>query len=133
MGSHRKDLNCFILQKMYCHRRTLFLTVVLILAFSAFEGVKGRPNGQEERRDGGMTNALKYLEELDKYYSQVARPRQRRVEQNLSSALERLSAIKNYYSEMGRSRFGKRSGGTMYAKSPVDNMMYYPGYEQLYE
>ena len=52
-------------------------------------------------------------------------------------------------------RFGKRSGGTMYAKSPVDNMMYYPvsinffckksnenfskwnfyfqGYEQLYE
>merc|ERR1712227_420092 len=74
MGSHRKDLNCFILQKMYCHRRTLFLTVVLILAFSAFEGVRGRPNGQEERRDGGMSNALKYLEELDKYYSQVARP-----------------------------------------------------------
>ena len=60
---------------MYCHKRTLFLTVVLILAFSAFEGVRGRPNGQEERRDGGMSNALKYLEELDKYYSQVARPR----------------------------------------------------------
>ena len=51
------------------------MTVVLILAFSAFEGVRGRPNGQEERRDGGMSNALKYLEELDKYYSQVARPR----------------------------------------------------------
>merc|ERR1712141_108041 len=117
MGSHREDLNSFIPQKMYCDRRTLFLTLALILTFSAFEGVKGRPNGQEERRDGGMSNALKYLEELDKYYSQVARPRQRRVEQNLSSALERLSAIKNYYSEMGRSRFGKRSGGTMYAKS----------------
>ena len=60
---------------MYCERRTLFLTLALILTFSAFEGVKGRPNGQEERRDGGMSNALKYLEELDKYYSQVARPR----------------------------------------------------------
>merc|ERR1711994_32162 len=131
MGSHRKDLNCFILQKMYCHRRTLFLTVVLILAFSAFEGVRGRPNGQEERRDGGMSNALKYLEELDKYYSQVARPRQRRVEQNLSSALERLSAIKNYYSEIGRPRFGKRALPNMYAKSSMDNLMFSPqGYDQ---
>merc|ERR1712241_1078055 len=133
MGSHREDLNSFIPQKMYCDRRILFLTLALILTFSAFEGVKGRPNGQEERRDGGMSNALKYLEELDKYYSQVARPRQRRVEQNLSSALERLSAIKNYYSEIGRPRFGKRALPNMYAKSPVDNMMYYPGYEQLYE
>merc|ERR1712141_897267 len=74
MGSHREDLNSFIPQKMYCDKRTLFLTLALILTFSAFEGVKGRPNGQEERRDGGMSNALKYLEELDKYYSQVARP-----------------------------------------------------------
>merc|ERR1712141_709672 len=104
-----------------------------------FDFLSTRSNGcpretrEAEGVEGGMTNALKYLEELDKYYSQVARPRQRRVEQNPSSALERLSAIKNYYSEMGRSRFGKRSGGTMYAKSPVDNMMYYPGYEQLYE
>jgi len=86
-----------------------------------------------------MSNALKYLEELDKYYSQVARPRiaslpiyrQRRVEQNLSSALERLSAIKNYYSEIGRPRFGKRALPNPYAKSSLDNMMFSPqGYDQ---
>jgi len=114
--------------------QVIVFTLAFILTFSALE-VMGAPRETREAEgvEGGMTNALKYLEELDKYYSQVARPRQRRVEQNLSSALERLSAIKNYYSEMGRSRFGKRSGGTMYAKSPVDNMMYYPGYEQLYE
>merc|ERR1712150_53283 len=101
MGSHREDLNSFIPQKMYCDRRTLFLTLALILTFSAFEGVKGRPNGQEERRDGGMSNALKYLEELDKYYSQVARP-----------------------------RFGKRAIPSMYAKSPMDNIMFSPqGYD----
>merc|ERR1712043_28250 len=104
MGSHREDLNSFIPQKMYCDRRTLFLTLALILTFSAFEGVKGRPNGQEERRDGGMSNALKYLEELDKYYSQVARP-----------------------------RFGKRATPNMYAKSPMDNIMFSPQGYNNYE
>jgi len=58
---------------------------------------------------------LKYLEELDKYYAQVARPRERRenrerrVGQNVASALQKLQSIKDYYSEAGRPRFGKRS------------------------
>lgn len=29
----------------------------------------------EKASDSGMNDAIKYLEELDKYYSQVARPR----------------------------------------------------------
>jgi len=71
------------------------------------------------RRSGadgeGMDEALKYLEELDKYYAQVARPRERReqrerrVGQNVASALQKLQSIKDYYSEAGRPRFGKRS------------------------
>merc|ERR1711993_212157 len=139
MGTTVLKRNSFIPKMHKNLMQVIVFTLAFILTFSALE-VMGAPRETREAEgvEGGMTNALKYLEELDKYYSQVARPsfslaRQRRVEQNLSSALERLSAIKNYYSEMGRSRFGKRSGGTMYAKSPVDNMMYYPGYEQLYE
>jgi hypothetical protein len=51
---------------------------------SVFSVVESRPrhvdnsgNGIETRADGEgeMQDALKYLEELDKYYSQVARPR----------------------------------------------------------
>merc|ERR1712203_852601 len=116
--------------------RWIFLALTIVLIFSK---TSAKPAASAEGgQPGEINSALNYLAELDKYYSNVARPsldmlRNRRVDQNLSSALERLSAIKNYYSEMGRSRFGKRSGGTMYAKSPVDNMMYYPGYEQLYE
>lgn len=55
--------------------RLVFLTMAIILSLWAF-GSEARPSGQEEgERPGEMTNALKYLEELDKYYSQVARPR----------------------------------------------------------
>merc|ERR1711879_214130 len=82
---------------------------------------------------GEVTDALKYLDELDKYYSQVARPRdvtniqrwrrtepesrQRRVGQNMASAFEKLSQIKNYYNEAGRPRFGKRSS------HPLDSIL----------
>jgi len=129
------------------------LTLALILTFSAFEGVKGRPNGQEERRDGGMSNALKYLEELDKYYSQVARPsfddpwsksafnalrnqvvngnsqnRHRRAEE---FAVETLKNLDSKYGHMSRPRFGKRALPNMYAKSSMDNLMFSPqGYDQ---
>jgi hypothetical protein len=54
----------------------------LLVAISAFLVVAdARPRhldtGIETRADGEgeMQDALKYLEELDKYYSQVARPR----------------------------------------------------------
>jgi hypothetical protein len=58
--------------------------LLLLLALSVFSVVESRPrhvdnsgNGIETRADGEgeMQDALKYLEELDKYYSQVARPR----------------------------------------------------------
>lgn len=53
----------------------VFFTLAIILSIWALE-TEARPSGQEEgERPGEMTNALKYLEELDKYYSQVARPR----------------------------------------------------------
>merc|ERR1712150_350408 len=168
MGSHREDLNSFIPQKMYCDRRTFFLTLALILTFSAFEGEKGRPNGQEERRDGGMSNALKYLEELDKYYSQVARPSyddpwsksafntalknqvvgkrdqnnsgnflynkqktyQNRLRRAEEFAVETLKNLDSKYGHMSRPRFGKRATPNMYAKSPMDNIMFSPqGYD----
>merc|ERR1712088_1173843 len=98
-------------------RWTLLALAVLVLTLSQ---TSAKPTAQAEggNQPGEMTNALNYLAELDKYYSNVARPsidmlRVRRVNQNLSSALEKLSAIKNYYSEMGRSRFGKRSSPAM--------------------
>ena len=57
--------------------------LLLLLALSVFAVVEARPRhldnsgGIETRADGEgeMQDALKYLEELDKYYSQVARPR----------------------------------------------------------
>jgi len=98
-------------------RWTLLALAVLVMTLSQ---TSAKPTAQAEggNQPGEMTNALNYLAELDKYYSNVARPsidmlRVRRVNQNLSSALEKLSAIKNYYSEMGRSRFGKRSSPAM--------------------
>jgi len=98
-------------------RWTLLALAVLVMTLSQ---ASAKPSAQAEagNQPGEMTNALNYLAELDKYYSNVARPsidmlRVRRVNQNLSSALEKLSAIKNYYSEMGRSRFGKRSSPAM--------------------
>merc|ERR1719464_1441772 len=91
--------------------RWILLALAIVLTFSE---TSAKPTASAEGgQPGEINSALNYLAELDKYYSNVARPRNRRVDQNLSSALERLSAIKNYYSEMGRSRFGKRSSPAM--------------------
>ncbi len=49
-----------------------FLAAVVAIFVFAQES-EARPEG--DGRPGEMTDALKYLEELDKYYSQVARPR----------------------------------------------------------
>ena len=61
------------------HRGILQLVFVAAVVVATFSEVSGAPPIREIRaKDGsepGMTNALKYLEELDKYYSQVARPR----------------------------------------------------------
>ena len=61
-----------------------FPALLLLLALSVLAVVEARPRhldntGIETRADGEgeMQDALKYLEELDKYYSQVARPRYR--------------------------------------------------------
>ncbi len=44
------------------------LLLVLVVA-------DARPSASEVDKEGVMTDALKYLEELDKYYAQAARPR----------------------------------------------------------
>ena len=56
--------------------------LLLLMAVIVMAVVEARPkhldnSGIETRADGEgeMQDALKYLEELDKYYSQVARPR----------------------------------------------------------
>ena len=55
---------------------------VVLLAFAAVVFAllavvaEARPSAAEDGlEDGEMNGALKYLEQLDKYYSQVARPR----------------------------------------------------------
>jgi len=50
---------------------------VLLQSAEARSRILNAKNGIETRSDseGQMEDALKYLEELDKYYSQVARPR----------------------------------------------------------
>eukprot|EP00095_Tigriopus_kingsejongensis_P001815 maker-scaffold10_size831480-snap-gene-3.20 protein:Tk01815 transcript:maker-scaffold10_size831480-snap-gene-3.20-mRNA-1 annotation:"neuropeptide f" len=86
------------------------LTLAAIVCFLS-EAAQARPSaGEAFEQEEDMSDALKYLEELDKHYAKLARPRQRRVGQNMASALEKLSQIKNYYNEAGRPRFGKRSG-----------------------
>ena len=51
----------------------LALAVVMTLWTS---GASAKPTAQaESNQPGEMTNALNYLAELDKYYSNVARPR----------------------------------------------------------
>ena len=57
------------------YAKSLLLLVSAVLAVALFapsSEAKPSPMGKEE---GDMSDALKYLEELDKYYSQVARPR----------------------------------------------------------
>ena len=54
--------------------RTILLAaaVLVVLGLSSLSSAKPAPMEKEE---GDMSDALKYLEELDKYYSQAARPR----------------------------------------------------------
>ena len=55
-------------------RWTLLALAVLVMALSQ---TSAKPTAQAEggNQPGEMTNALNYLAELDKYYSNVARPR----------------------------------------------------------
>ncbi|TRY76981.1 hypothetical protein TCAL_15914 [Tigriopus californicus] len=78
------------------------LALVAVFCFLS-ETAQARPSaGEAFDQEDEMSDALKYLEELDKHYAKLARPRQRRVGQNMASALEKLSQIKNYYNEAGR-------------------------------
>lgn len=71
--------NVYYTIHLQMHRGILQLVFVVTVVVATFSEVSGAPPIREIRaKDGsepGMTNALKYLEELDKYYSQVARPR----------------------------------------------------------
>ena len=78
----------------------LFFVVVLAALASC---IQARPSDDvfqvEKDSDAGMNDAIKYLEELDKYYSQVARPRYRINYSKLSNSVEqivyRLNAVCN--------------------------------------
>jgi hypothetical protein len=49
----------------------VFIAVIILMGLIVPE-VSGKPNVDEV---ANMAKAIRYLEELDKYYSQVARPR----------------------------------------------------------
>ena len=51
------------------------LVVALAFVIVAFTEAKPAELIEKDGEGAGMSDALKYLEELDKYYSQVARPR----------------------------------------------------------
>lgn len=53
----------------------LFAFVFLALVAAAAEARSSSSAATADEDGGQMTDALKYLEQLDKYYSQVARPR----------------------------------------------------------
>lgn len=132
MGSQRKG----IFQPVFINMGLMVIAAIVLVSLSgSFASAYVVPQASDADVDGdrrieilrrsdangeGMDEALKYLEELDKYYAQVARPRERRgdsasfvverrVGQNVASALQKLQSIKDYYSEAGRPRFGKRS------------------------
>jgi len=50
----------------------LFLVLIVVLIVNTTPQVASRPNMEEM---ANYAQALKYLEQLEKYYSQIARPR----------------------------------------------------------
>merc|ERR1712029_515706 len=63
----------FKMSSMTAMLRWTLLALALVLTLSE---ISAKPAAQAERSEPGeMTNALNYLAELDKYYSNVARPR----------------------------------------------------------
>nr|WLV89620.1 neuropeptide-F-2 [Gecarcinus lateralis] len=97
-------------------RQLLTALVVGVIFVGALEmgGAEGKPDPTQL---AAMADALKYLQELDKYYSQVSRPSPRSAPGPASQiqALEKtlkflqLQELGKMYSHMARPRFGKRS------------------------
>jgi len=89
-----------------------FVLVAFMASVVAVYVSEAAPAPEEE--GAGMRSALEYLQKLDKYYSQIARPRRASrssaKREDMASALMKLSQIREHYSAAGRPRFGKRSG-----------------------
>ncbi|XP_076068451.1 uncharacterized protein LOC143040891 [Oratosquilla oratoria] len=110
------------------------LAVVLGL-LSASQMAEGKPDPTQL---AAMADALKYLQELDKYYSQVARPSTRSIRAPTTQLLAMEKALRylqlqelgKLYSERSRPRFGKRSEGPT---SPLSNDALLEASERLLE
>ncbi|XP_018007372.1 uncharacterized protein LOC108665158 isoform X1 [Hyalella azteca] len=94
----------------------LVLSVVLSLLSGTL--VDARP---EPAQLVAMADALKYLHQLDKYYSQVARPSTRSAPGSMVTAHDMEETLRRYlqlqdlgkfYVNKARPRFGKRSEST---------------------
>nr|ACV86033.1 neuropeptide F [Reticulitermes flavipes] len=94
------------------HFWLLVLGCALIFVPSIVPSVWAKPSDPEQ-----LADTLKYLEELDRFYSQVARPRPRSEtgRNHELSKMERalrmlqLQELDRFYSPRSRPRFGKRA------------------------
>ncbi|KAK8376571.1 hypothetical protein O3P69_009886 [Scylla paramamosain] len=108
-------------------RQLLTALVVGVVVVGALEmgGAEGKPDPTQL---AAMADAIKYLHELDKYYSPVSRPSTRSAPGPAShiQALEKtlkflqLQELGKIYSHMTRPRFGKRSETVL---PPGDTLM----------
>ncbi|XP_047481211.1 uncharacterized protein LOC125033601 isoform X1 [Penaeus chinensis] len=96
-----------------------FVVVVVLVVATDLGGVaEAKPDPSQL---ANMAEALKYLQELDKYYSQVSRPSPRSAPgpasqiQALENTLKflQLQELGKLYSLRARPRFGKRSDYAM--------------------
>ncbi|XP_042241561.1 uncharacterized protein LOC121879107 isoform X1 [Homarus americanus] len=107
---------------MYRHIWTALMVGVVIVSVFQVSVTQAKPDPNQL---AAMADALKYLQELDKYYSQVSRPSLRSSPgpasqiQALEKALKflQLQELGKMYSLRARPRFGKRSE---YAMVPGD-------------
>ena len=53
----------------------VLLVALMVSLFLLAHESEARPSMDKDENGGEMSDALKYLDELDKYYSQVTRPR----------------------------------------------------------
>ncbi|PNF37815.1 Neuropeptide F [Cryptotermes secundus] len=97
---------------LYC---LLLLGCALVLIPSLTPSVSAKPTDPDQL--AAMADTLKYLQELDRYYSQVARPSPRsdsgrhRELSKVENALKmlQLQELDRFYSPRTRPRFGKRA------------------------
>ncbi|XP_045583451.1 uncharacterized protein [Procambarus clarkii] len=113
---------------MYRHIVSAMVVAAVVVGVLEMGAVEGKPDPTEL---AAMADAIKYLQELTKYYSQVSRPSPRSAPGPASQiqALEKtlkflqLQELGKMYSLRARPRFGKRSE---YAVVPGDALMAAP-------